>query len=376
VIAKHGLLAVENAQYRLTINAFLQRLLSQEIVKALLVPMRHPAGDVTSHALVTRPGQLEHADVLAPTMPVNGARIISSMTRITAANTKIAVVLKPCELRALIELVKLKQASLDNLVLIGIDCHGVYPMQTYSRIIAEKTSDDFVKSAEAWQEDSELRTACQICGYPVPMTADLTIGMFGLDPGNGLLLRANTQLGGEILTQMELASTDADPLDKKREQIVSKRLSEREEQRQKFFDQTGEDISGHQQLSALLAPCIGCHNCMTVCPVCYCRECLFESPTFELEADRYLGIAEKRGALGMPTDTLLFHLTRMTHMASSCVGCGACEDGCPNDIPLLKIFQLVGDRVQKLFDYVPGRSLEDELPMATFREDELHSIGE
>ena len=131
-----------------------------------------------------------------------------------------------------------------------------------------------------------------------------------------------------------------------------------------------------ENLSAVFAPCIKCHNCKTVCPVCYCRECFFDSPTFELEADRYLGLAEKKGAVRMPTDTLLFHLTRMAHMGTSCVGCGACEEACPSGIPLLKIFQLIGDNVQKLFEYVPGRSLEDELPATAFREDELQWIGE
>jgi hypothetical protein len=31
--------------------------------------------------------------------------------------------------------------------------------------------------------------------------------------------------------------------------------------------------------------------------------------------------------------------------------------------------------VQKVFDYVPGRSLEEELPLATFKEDELKEVG-
>ena len=60
-------------------------------------------------------------------------------------------------------------------------------------------------------------------------------------------------------------------------------------------------------------------------------------------------------------------------MGASCVGCGCCEEACPNGIPLLKIFQLTGDRVQKLFDYIPGRSLEDELPLAAFREDAIQA---
>ncbi len=162
----------------------------------------------------------------------------------------------------------------------------------------------------------------------------------------------------------------------KRNAAVEQLRTPIKEKREKFFERTKEEIGGLENLSTVFSPCIKCHNCRTVCPVCYCRECFFDSPTFDLEADRYLGMAEKKGAVRMPTNTLLFHLTRMTHMGTSCVGCGCCEEACPNGIPLLKIFQLTGDRVQKLFDYIPGRSLEDELPLAAFREDELQWIGE
>ena len=77
----------------------------------------------------------------------------------------------------------------------------------------------------------------------------------------------------------------------------------------------------------------------------------------------------------MPNDTLLFHLTRLNHMVVACVGCGLCTEACPNNIPVADIFRLVGAQVQKLFDYVPGRSLDEELPLTTFKEEELPDIG-
>jgi formate dehydrogenase subunit beta len=40
-------------------------------------------------------------------------------------------------------------------------------------------------------------------------------------------------------------------------------------------------------------------------------------------------------------------------------------------IPVADIFRFVGHRTQSLFQYVPGRDLEEPLPLATFREDEL-----
>ena len=73
----------------------------------------------------------------------------------------------------------------------------------------------------------------------------------------------------------------------------------------------------------------------------------------------------------MPSDTLLFHLTRLNHMSTSCVGCGMCTSACPADIPVGRVFRAVGEKTQAIFDYVPGRSVEDPLPVITFREDEL-----
>jgi formate dehydrogenase subunit beta len=135
-------------------------------------------------------------------------------------------------------------------------------------------------------------------------------------------------------------------------------------------------MSGMDRLLSVFATCIGCHNCMKVCPICYCRECFFESPTFEDGAESYIKKARRRGSIEMPTDTMLFHLTRMNHMVTSCVGCGMCEQACPSSIPLLKIFKTVGHQVQQVFEYVPGRSIKEEIPLTTFKEDELHEVGE
>ncbi len=375
-MAKSATLPLKDGQIRKTVNSFLQDLLSKKVVEAILVPVAHPAGNNIMQSLVIDPEYLEQADVFAPVLPVISARIVSAMTRLTPVSKKTAVVMRPCEMRALIELVKLKQASLDNLLLIGIDCPGAYSVEDYQQFAAESSSDDFVKALPKRKEDPKLRAGCQICQYPVPLTADLIIGIFGTDPGKGLLLLADTEKGEQALEELGLTTETDGEMAKQREAAVEKLLAGMKEKREKFFEQAKKEVGGVDNLATTFAPCIECHNCRTVCPLCYCRECFFDSPTFELEADKYLGMAEKRGAMRMPADTLLFHLGRMTHMGASCVGCGACEEACPNNIPLLKIFQLIGDNVQKLFDYTPGRSLEDELPPTAYREDELQWIGE
>ena len=76
----------------------------------------------------------------------------------------------------------------------------------------------------------------------------------------------------------------------------------------------------------------------------------------------------------MPTDTLFYHITRLAHMSTACVGCGQCSNACPNDIPVMELFRTVAQGTQQAFDYEAGRSLEEDPPLSVFREDEFAEV--
>ncbi len=76
----------------------------------------------------------------------------------------------------------------------------------------------------------------------------------------------------------------------------------------------------------------------------------------------------------MPTDTIFYHITRIAHMSTACVGCGQCTNACPNDIPVMELFRTVSYLTQKVFEYEAGRSIEDDPPLSVFREDELTDV--
>ena len=78
----------------------------------------------------------------------------------------------------------------------------------------------------------------------------------------------------------------------------------------------------------------------------------------------------------MPSDTTLFHLTRLNHMALSCVGCGMCIEACPAELPVGTVFSAIGQRVQEVFNYLPGRNLDEKPPLITFKADEWSEVGE
>jgi formate dehydrogenase subunit beta len=129
-----------------------------------------------------------------------------------------------------------------------------------------------------------------------------------------------------------------------------------------------------EKLSEYLANCVNCYNCRVACPVCYCRECVFVTDVFDHDPGQYLGWAERKGAIRMPTDTLFYHLTRLAHMSTACVGCGQCSNACPNEVPVMELFRSVALRTQAAFDYQAGKDVDRRPPLSEFREQEFAEV--
>ena len=367
------LLEVQEENLTKTFTRFCADLLLRKKLDALLVPLELPGKVNVVPTLVTDSEKLDAARLFAPVMPVNTARVVSEMTKVSPSSKKIGVVLRNCEIRALLELVKLRQASLENITLIGIDCLGTYSVNDYAGMVArgevpqETILNRFIKG----EDDPDLRQSCAICAYPLAQNGDIIIELMNSDLKKHVGITVLTEGGEDVLEGMELSEdTDIEKREKKLDEVFTQQANKREQ----FFKENASRFQGVEQLMTVLSPCIRCYNCRTVCPACYCKECFFDSPTFEMESDRYLGWAQSKGAVRMPSNTLFYHLTRMAHMATSCIGCGLCSEACPNDIPVAEIFQLAAAEVQKDLNYIPGRSLDEELPLSSFREDELREV--
>ena len=329
---------------------FFEKLFDEKIVSALYIPIKK--GDQIFPALINSKEYLDNAVLFSPVMPVSGAVELSRITKLASPSEIIGVVLKPCEIRAAVELIKIRQINLENIVLIGVDCIGTYEPEFY-----EKEKPENI-------DESNIRDVCKICSYPSPTFADIELGFIGGD-----VIEAKTDKGKEIFEKMGIKQERRD------EQEVKKIVERREKIKDKVITDVSQKIKGIDNLRKYFERCINCHNCMKVCPICYCHECFFDSDVFRFEGDRYLRWVDKKGILQMPKDSLIFHIGRMYHMALSCVGCGMCEQACPREIDVATVFILVGREGDKVFDYTPGISIEEPLPLLTFKDDEFKEVG-
>ncbi|MGA1873462.1 MAG: Coenzyme F420 hydrogenase/dehydrogenase, beta subunit C-terminal domain [Thermoplasmatota archaeon] len=367
-MAYHSL-PVENGDIPGTVNSFLGGLLKDGKVTAVLALQETPSGKSAFPAMVSDPDRLA-TNVFAPLLPVSIGTMVSKMTKIRGSAKPVAVVLRSCELRALTELMKLHQGDLANITLIGVDCPGTFPMNTYSSFPDAKGPTNAILNGE--DADKYMRSACLNCKDPVPETADIVVGIFGTDIEKELYIEDRTEAGAALIKGAKLKKLKDD---KARNKAVEEVRKERDSNREAFI-RSHSDIKGIDKLTEFFDTCVNCHNCMKACPICYCKECLFDSSVFDLEAGKYVAKAEGKGAYKTPTDSLLFHITRFNHMILSCVECGLCEQACPSNIPLMDIITAIAENAQKEFEYVPGRDPEEQMPMIVYREEEFQDVGE
>jgi formate dehydrogenase subunit beta len=358
------------------IVGFLKSLLEKGVVEAIMIPKALPSQDGFAQTLIRNPEKLNGVCVLSPTMPVQSARVISNLT-VKNLEKKVAAVLKACEIRAAVELAKFLQVKPDHLYLIGIDCPGTFEVPDYAKMAQEgKGGASLTKALLKGMEKGEIsppsgyafRTACQMCEYPVPQ-ADIIFRLYGFQTDQEIGVEIGDKLEKEIEEKGVLSFSENEPAS--RSEVVNKVVAERTKKRDALFQEFKGIVKDLPAFLDRFSTCVRCHNCMVACPICYCKECVFRTAVFEHDGDQFLRWADRKGEIRMPTDTLIFHLIRMSHMVTSCIGCGLCDSACPSRLPVATLFRSVGDRIQKMFQYVPGRDIAEVPPVAVFKEDEL-----
>jgi formate dehydrogenase subunit beta len=355
------------------VQDLLESLFKAEKIKGVFTLRKMNDNGGVAYSLISSVEELQNACPLYPFMPVNAGTVLSDFTIEGSTTEPVAAILRPCELRAFTELVKRIQANPANILLISVTCGGVFPLKSLSEAQIGAQQEEYWESMRKADIAPGLRETCQMCEDFVPQMADMVIAAAGrddLDKQCTIILQS--QKGQEYGASVSGSKTSDEVESAKIEELREKR----KEQKTKIFEKFDNEHVGLKDIVKTFAPCLGCHGCSHVCPICCCTQCEFDSKILEYQPSSVKSELMLKGGLKVPPGNIFFHLGRMSHMAVSCVSCGMCSDVCPVNIPVATIFSRVSVPLQEIFEYIPGRDVEEPVPSGTFKEQEFVEIGE
>lgn len=273
-----------------------------------------------------------------------------------AMQEKVALIARPCDTRALIELAKIKQINLDNLFIIAFEDRGmvinvsreikkvkdVDPTKVVKEKIGDKGLILLMDDGKTKEVNLTVAENCSRCTRKVPVVADLGISDIGI-PINSeeIILKAYSNKGANLIEASKIAKKDlpgdmkashAEKMKDIKDNALAKRAKDLEE-----WDKTPQE-----EKIARLQACTMCGMCIRGCPVCYCVDCILQ---------------QKRKEKKINKET--YQLTRIAHVADRCVECGNCDNNCPVHLPLSLYFQSLNEEFKKGFGYTTGESVDD-----------------
>ncbi len=300
-----------------TLQKFIAALWRQTNLDAMVVPP-----GIENGSLLKTPEQLKSVNPFQPLMKANTARRVVEAAQ-KSSETRLGVLLRPCEMRALHEMAARGAVRTQDLLIICVDCLGTFPAEEYEWRAA-RSAKSLTKEALRFAPQGGIsayryRPACQMCTQPGAVGGDVNIGVLGLPVRQSMLVQARN---GKLVLESLTDGMAEGVLVAKREKMLAK-ISDRHGQTRKRVI-NGLNANLPADLDALMdqfEACGECQSCLDVCPIC------------SVDYPRRV----KGGR--MQREDLVNWLV-------SCAGCGMCEQACPKSMPLSSIFSRVRDQIE------------------------------
>ena len=365
------------------VTSVLKFLLEEGIVDAVLAVKKGADLYDAVPTLITDPAEIIESAGSLHCGTLNLAKVVEKYLD-GAKDIKIAVTTKPCDAMTLRELMKKDKVIQDNVVMVGLNCGGTLPpvktremIEKFYEIDPENVVKEEIAKGNlvietADNEEKEIsidvledegygrRSNCRRCETNIPKMSDLALGNWGvIGPlaGKATFIEVFSEKGADILDKAIKAGAlkVQDPIPKGIEirATIDKAMINlaNKWQNKNFKEKEGELITIDQYMDEF-DKCIKCYGCREACPICFCEKCSIES-----ETDKWV----EKGEL---PPSPMFHFVRMIHMVDSCTNCGQCEEVCPAEIPLARIWHEINVKLQDVFRYYPGQDIEQKPPLS------------
>lgn len=315
------------------VQDLLWRLMEKDIVQGLLVPLQTHTHEAPAPTLIKNRERLERANPLAPVMTLNTAKIVGLLLA-QESGKRLAAVMRPCEVRALAELAEQNRISLDDLVMISVDCLGSHEEDDYEQRVTLWGDDVPTRESLRWSRRGQIasyrfRQACQVCEQPHFDQADISLGLFGQNVNDQILVFAEAGLAAKIGlgdNAWTRSAVEGDLID--RQTTIGNLVAQRRKTRQRLLGEIRAKAAELSDLLALFGACTLCGECFEACPLTPVSDLIlddFEDNTPEYVAARLLDVA---------------------YRSESCVGCGMCEAACHLGLPLMLVTQMIAEDVE------------------------------
>jgi formate dehydrogenase subunit beta len=299
------------------------------------------------------------------------AKVLKRYFAEEAANKKVAVTVKGCDVMGIYELARRNEIKLDNVLLIGVNCGGTVSPVKARKMIREKFEVDpdkvhkeeidkgqFIIEYEGGHKGIKIddledtgygrRSNCRRCLYKVPRQADLACGNWGVigeKAGKATFVEICSDKGADLFSKAvkggALATCAADPKGlEMRGKVEGAMIKLGEKWRRKDF--TGLKNNLWSTIEKETSRCIKCYSCIENCPVCTSSN-----------GNGKKSLMVDNGAL--PPNPM-FHMRRFAHISDSCINCGQCEELCAMDIPLALFSHAIRSELDASFEPKLGNS--------------------
>jgi|GEM_PF-777686 len=320
---------------------------------AMLAPVELPEHAGVSTQQISQPAELSNVNPFVPIMPNNSASMVEDFVR-DHPRSHLAVILRPCELRALVELKKRNRVhyhpvsssrEAESLVIIGVDCPGTFSLTEYTQHVARHQDDaEMIRVELAYGRLNsyvpyQVRAACQMCDSPGPLGADVIIGTIGIAPEGSLLVIARDE---DIDVNLRLREVADDTATERqvivREVMVGKLADKRTQKRAELIKAQAWQTEDMNATWALFTRCTLCADCLDACPL------------YDGELTGMLGVGESCQS----SHSLLSELVSVSRWLASCSGCGMCQEACEHGVSLASIVTMLSHHIQNQLHYKPG----------------------